>query len=123
MAVPRKMEAVTDPAQLGDWLGDEVDIEVVPGGEGRVVDDGETRHALVDEVEPGRRFTFTWWPATDRGDRSYVEIEVFPSTCGSRLVIHETRLAAADVGQTMGPVRWDLGVTLLQFRWSLLARV
>ena len=65
-------EAVTDPAHLADWLGDEVDIDVVPGGEGRVVDDGEVRHVLVDEVkEVDHRFTFTWWPDIDRGDRSY----------------------------------------------------
>ena len=108
-------DAVTDPEQLAEWLGDEVDLDVVSGGEGRVVDDGETRHVLVDEVEHGRRFTFTWWPEIDRADRSYVEIEVAPSVRGSRLVIRETRVANA-------ALRWDVRCSLLQMRCSLLAR-
>jgi uncharacterized protein YndB with AHSA1/START domain len=107
-------EAVTDPSQLADWLGDEVDIDVSPGGEGRVVDDGELRHVLVDEVDPGRRFTFTWWPHHDRADRSYVEIEVAPADSGSRLVVRETRLAAPDA-------RWPVRLTMLQMRCSMLS--
>jgi uncharacterized protein YndB with AHSA1/START domain len=110
-------DAVTDPAHLADWLGDEVDIDVVPGGEGRVVDDGEVRHVLVDEVkEVDHRFTFTWWPDIDRADRSYVEIEVIPTVRGSRLHIRETRLMDASA-------RWELRATMLQIRCSLLARV
>ena len=108
-------DAVTDPEQLAHWLGDEVELDVVPGGEGRVVDDGEIRHVLVDEVDHGRRYTFTWWPDSDRADRSYVEIEVAPSVHGSRLVIRETRVMDA-------ALRWDLRCSLLQMRCSLLAR-
>jgi uncharacterized protein YndB with AHSA1/START domain len=108
--------AVTDNEQLAGWLGDEAVVDVVPGGTGHVIDDGEMRHVLVDEVEAPRRWTFTWWPDVDRSDRSFVEIEVAPSERGSRLVIRETRLATTDA-------RWDVRATLLQMRCSMLARV
>lgn len=88
-------DAVGTAAGLAAWLGDEVEVDLRPGGTGFVRDDGELRVVLVDEVEPGRRLGFTWWPWQDRAERSYVELEVLPRATGSRLVIRETRLAAS----------------------------
>lgn len=88
-------DAVATPDGLAGWLADEVELDVRPGGTGRVRDDGEERVVLVDEVVPGRRLSFTWWPWHDRSARSYVEIEVLPNGAGSRLVVRETRLAAS----------------------------
>jgi uncharacterized protein YndB with AHSA1/START domain len=109
-------QSIADSDRLAEWLGDEVEIDVRPGGEGRVTDDGELRHVLVDVVEPGRRVAFTWWPDIDRSDRSYVELEVEPGESGSRLVVRETRMANS-------VARWDLRVTMLTLRCSMLASV
>ena len=82
-------EVVGDPEGLAEWLGEEVDVEVTPGGRGRVVDDGEVRELEVDEVEPGRRLAFRWWPEDDETETSEVELVVVPLHRGSRLVITE----------------------------------
>src|SRR4051794_38578045 len=41
-------QLVTDPDELATWLGDEVELDPVPGGAGRLVDDDVERHVRVD---------------------------------------------------------------------------
>src|SRR4051812_34140058 len=61
-------EALTDADRLAEWFANDVELEAEPGGEGTFRwDDGEVRHAVVEEVVPLERFTFTW-------DESRVEI-------------------------------------------------
>ncbi|MEZ5262686.1 MAG: SRPBCC domain-containing protein [Acidimicrobiales bacterium] len=57
-------DAIADADQLGAWLGDELEVDLRPGGQGRLVDDGEVRRLVVEEVTPGERLSFTWWPET-----------------------------------------------------------
>ena len=53
--------ALTEPERLAEWFANDVELELEPGGEGVFRwDDGEERHAVVEEVEPERRFAFTW---------------------------------------------------------------
>ena len=53
--------ALTEPERLEEWFANDVELELEPGGEGTFRwDDGEERHAVVEEVEPERRFAFTW---------------------------------------------------------------
>ncbi|MEZ5412316.1 MAG: SRPBCC domain-containing protein [Acidimicrobiales bacterium] len=82
-------EAVTDPEQMG-WLGDEVSLDVRPGGTGRITDDGETREVRVDTVDAGRHLSFRWWPEGDEDMASRVDLIVVPRPPGSRLVVRET---------------------------------
>ena len=107
-------EAVSDPDRLAGWLGDEVDLDVRPGGEGRVTDDGETRRVVVDEVIDGQRLAFTWWPERNRHEVSHVELIVLPLPAGSRLVVRETLAASA---------RWELRMAVLGLRCAALVRV
>lgn len=59
----RVWAAITDPEHLGAWLGAEVTIDLRPGGSATFCfGDGPRRRGLVQEVEPGRRLSFTWWP-------------------------------------------------------------
>lgn len=83
-------EAVTDPGQMG-WLGDEIALDVRPGGTGRITDDGEIREVRVDTVDgPGHRLSFRWWPEGDEDMASRVDLIVVPRPPGSRLVVRET---------------------------------
>lgn len=83
-------EAVTDPEQMG-WLGDEISLDVRPGGTGRITDDGEIREIRVDTVDdPGHRLSFRWWPEGDEDMASRVDLIVVPRPPGSRLVVRET---------------------------------
>ena len=62
------------------WLGDDGDMVAVPGAEGKVIDDGDERFLLVEEVEPAKRLVFRWASFGDPPSR--VEIELAPSGRG-----------------------------------------
>ncbi|CAN5710984.1 MAG: hypothetical protein M3493_03535 [Actinomycetota bacterium] len=66
------------PAEPGDtwnvvthdvagWLADEGCIELRPGGEGWVREDGRLRHVITELVEAQRCLTFRWWPVDAEG--------------------------------------------------------
>ncbi len=76
--------ALTEPERLQEWFANEVELELEPGGRGTFRwDDGEERHAVVEEVVPGRRFAFTW-------EESRVAIELEEVDEGTRVVVTET---------------------------------
>jgi uncharacterized protein YndB with AHSA1/START domain len=68
--------ALTDSDELSNWLADDVELDVRPGGVGRMrFPDGE-KSVLVTEVEPERRLSLLWWG--DDGETSSVELVVIP---------------------------------------------
>ena len=76
--------ALTESERLEEWFANDVELELAPGGEGVFRwDDGEERRAIVETVEPERRFAFTW-------DESRVCIELEEIECGTRVVVTET---------------------------------
>lgn len=60
-------EALTDPGRLEEWFSE----------------DGEERELAIEEVEPGRRVTYTW-------DDGRVAIEVEEAGGGTRVLVTET---------------------------------
>jgi len=93
-------EAITDPDQLGEWLGERADVDLRPGGDLTIeLDDGE-RSGFVEELDAPRRLVF-WWAAEDE-ESSRVEIELEPERGGTRVRVIETRplreLVPADAG-------------------------
>lgn len=82
-------EAITDPDQLGEWLGEGADVDLRPGGGLRIeLEDGE-RNGFVEEVDEPRRLVF-WW-AADEAESSRVEIELEPDAGGTVVRVIETR--------------------------------
>jgi uncharacterized protein YndB with AHSA1/START domain len=80
-------EALTDADQLAEWFANDVELDPEPGGEGTFRwDNGEVRRAVVEEVVPLERFTFTW-------DDSRVEIELEEIPAGTRVKIVESPVA------------------------------
>jgi uncharacterized protein YndB with AHSA1/START domain len=80
-------EALTEEEQLAEWFANDVELDAVPGGEGVFRwDDGEERHAYVEEVAEERRFVFTW-----DGSRVVIELEEIPA--GTRVTVVESPLA------------------------------
>ena len=68
---------ISDPGELGAWLGGEADLAVRPGAAGRLVEhDGTVRRVSIDRVEAGRSIGFTWWVEGDEGSASTVELTV-----------------------------------------------
>jgi uncharacterized protein YndB with AHSA1/START domain len=114
--------ALTEDDALAAWFGGDVSLDPVPGGEGRFDSgDGEVRRARVDEVEPGRRLSWRWWPeGDDEGPISAVTFELVELTAGTRLVVTERPLLLG----TRGVVGTALSSRLagLQARCALLVR-
>ena len=97
LPVPRERawELITEPAELEQWLGDEVEFEPEEDAPVRVAwDSGEAREGVVEEVSFEERIVFTW------GD-SRVEwcLEDHPE--GTRFLVTEHRFAADSI--TWGP--------------------
>ena len=81
--------AVTEPDALEAWLADEVELDLREGGEATfVLDTGEERRAIVEEVEPGERWTFWWW--TDDAPGSRVTVELAPAVGGTKVRVTES---------------------------------
>ena len=80
-------EAITDPEQLEQWFANEVELDPRPGGRGVFRwENGETRTAVVEEVDPPRRFGFRW-AGEEEGE---VAIELEEVDEGTRVVVRET---------------------------------
>ena len=79
--------ALTDPAELEQWFANDVELDPREGGEGTFRwDDGDERHAVVEEVDPERRFAFTW-------DGGHVVIELEEIPAGTRVTVVESPVA------------------------------
>jgi uncharacterized protein YndB with AHSA1/START domain len=81
-----------DPERLGDWLGGEVEVDPVPGGEFHIRFDGgdEERPGFVEEVDPdARRFVF-WWRRPEDDVSTRVEISLDETDDGLIIRVAET---------------------------------
>ena len=108
-------DALTDPDRLEEWFANEVELDAEPGGEGVFRwENGEERHALVEEVEPGRRFAFRW--RDERGAETVVAFGLELADGGTRVVVTETATGLrACVGE------WSLALELSLGRSLVLA--
>ena len=85
---------VADGDGWAEWMVEEADLAVEPGSAGTVVDGGQRRDVRVDQVVPGERVTWTWWPTERPGDASRVELVVVPAPGRTVVRITETRAFA-----------------------------
>lgn len=80
-------EALTEPERLEEWFANDVELDPREGGEGTFRwDDGDERHAVVEEVVPEERFAFTW-------DGGHVVIELEEIPAGTRVTVVESPVA------------------------------
>jgi uncharacterized protein YndB with AHSA1/START domain len=81
-------EALTEEERLQEWFANDVEFDLDRGGIFRW-DDGEVRHAVVEEVDVGRRLAIRWWdPAGPEESEVTFTLEEIPA--GTRLVVTET---------------------------------
>jgi uncharacterized protein YndB with AHSA1/START domain len=85
LPVPRERawELITEPAELEEWLGDDVEFEAEVDAPLRV----DEREGVVEQVEDGERIVFRW------GD-SRVEWQLEDHPAGTRFIVTEHRFAA-----------------------------
>jgi uncharacterized protein YndB with AHSA1/START domain len=101
--------AISDEEMLERWLGEEVELDPVEGGDLRVVTDGEERTGTVHELDEGSRIVFTW--ARPGDDASRVELTVLPDAIGSRLIVVER--TGAEIGPTASAAAWTARLAAL----------
>jgi uncharacterized protein YndB with AHSA1/START domain len=95
-------DALTKPSELAEWLADEVvcDDDLEEGTEALLRwDDGQVRHAVVDQAEEPSRLTFTW-----RGDGADDETRVEFTLVA--LPRRETLLTVVESGFAPLPAGW-----------------
>jgi uncharacterized protein YndB with AHSA1/START domain len=81
-------DALTDEDRLGEWFANDVEFDLDRGGIFRW-DDGEVRHAVVEEVDTERRLAIRWWDP-DGPEQSEVTFTIEEIPAGTRLVVTET---------------------------------
>ena len=108
---------IADGERWAEWLVDASTVEVTPGADGTVVDDGERRDVRVHTVEHGRRIGFEWW--TD-DERSEVELEIVPGDERTGLRITETFACADAIARASNA--WDVRLLVLCLGTAALAR-
>lgn len=115
--------ALSDPGELGHWLGSAVDLDVRPGGRGRVVDDdGTSREVLVTDVREHETISWHWW--SDRDELSTVELRLDEHHGRTRLHIIESVVPSTTAAATTSdPIercarRWSAATSRLWCRVS-----
>jgi uncharacterized protein YndB with AHSA1/START domain len=81
--------ALTDPELLSEWLGEEADLDLRPGGDLAIRVGAAERDGFFEEVDPPRRLVF-WW-REDEAEASRVEIELGEDPDGTRVRVVESR--------------------------------
>lgn len=87
----RAWRAISEEAELAEWLGGPVEIELVPGGEVRVADDRGDRAGFVESVEEGRRVAFWWSRRSEESTRVELEVIARPGREGCAVRVTESR--------------------------------
>ena len=101
----RAWELLTEPAELREWLADEVELEPEEGAPLRAVwwDSGAEREGVVEEVEERRRLRFRWDDG-ETGVPSRVEWTLDDAPGGTRVVVEER--AARPARGRRDPLHW-----------------
>ncbi|MBA2729981.1 MAG: hypothetical protein H0U48_04450 [Euzebyaceae bacterium] len=104
--VTRQVRVPAEPAATWDmvtgdvarWLADEGRIDLHPGGEGWVREDGQLRHVITERVEIQRRLTFRWWPvdADSVGPATRVDLELLAETGDDEEAATMTRVVVVE---------------------------
>jgi uncharacterized protein YndB with AHSA1/START domain len=114
----RAWEAVADPERLGDWLGGDVEMDPVPGGEFRIRFDGGggERTGFVEELDAdAHRFVF-WWRRLEDDLSTRVEISLEEAEDGTLVRVVETSpMATLDLVGIPLPGRSTPGPLALAF--------
>jgi uncharacterized protein YndB with AHSA1/START domain len=114
-------DALTDPERLAEWLAEDAELDLRPGGELAVRVDDERRSGFFEEVEPPRRLVFWWGPDGDEPTR--VEIELEPDGEDTRVRVVESRPLQVLDARGIEVESWLGGDSSLQMRAPELSAI
>lgn len=86
-------QALATDEGLASWIGEGSTVGTEVGDEIRVHDavTGRDRRGYLDEVTPGRRLGYTWWPDAQPDQATRVAISLEPRHGGTRVTVIESR--------------------------------
>ncbi len=100
--IERVWTAITDPAEVRQWFGDQSDYELRTGGEGLLKWGDDGFRMRIETVDPPHRFSYRW--VTPRDDDHSIPFEDLPTTLvefvlesvpeGTRLTLTESGFAS-----------------------------
>ena len=100
----RAWALLTEPAELREWLADDVELDPEVGAPLRMAwYDGEVREGLVEEVQEERLLRFRWDDGTT-GVPSRVEWTLDDAPGGTRVVVEERALVPLELHGV--PIHW-----------------
>jgi uncharacterized protein YndB with AHSA1/START domain len=99
---------IGDGDRWPEWLVDEGEVTVAEGVEGEVVDDGETLHVRIREVDPGRSVAYDWCPSHRPERRSSVCLEIVEVEGGIELRVLEVLAPHHTGGTAVQAMAWDV---------------
>jgi uncharacterized protein YndB with AHSA1/START domain len=85
----RVWEAITDPEEVAQWLAEDAELDLRPGGDLAVRADGTSREGFFEEVSEPERLVF-WWGAPD-AEFTRVEVKLEEIDEGTRIRVVEAR--------------------------------
>jgi uncharacterized protein YndB with AHSA1/START domain len=108
--IERAWTAITDPAEIRQWFGNNTEFELREGGEGVFKWDENAHRMRIVALEPPRRYVYRWVVSQD--DDQSVPFEEMPTTQveyllesvpeGTRLKLTETGFASLPADQREG---------------------
>jgi uncharacterized protein YndB with AHSA1/START domain len=107
VSVEEAWASIGEADGLAGWLGDAVDLEVIPGAVGTVTDGDAVRRVVVSAVEAGRSVELVWWDEATPEGASVVTIALEPGVHGTTVTVTE-RLAGAASASVAGASIGDL---------------
>ncbi|HVP01552.1 MAG TPA: SRPBCC domain-containing protein [Solirubrobacteraceae bacterium] len=92
---------LTDPGHIATWFADTAELDLRPGGAGRLVWTGRhTAELRVEQVDPPHRFSFRWESPSGTepvsGNSLLVEFTLIADGEGTRLRVVESGLRELD---------------------------
>jgi uncharacterized protein YndB with AHSA1/START domain len=98
--IERVWEALTSADGIGNWFGDQAEIDLRPGGEARFgwTEYGSSSHAVVVDVDRPSRFSYRWTAGeaerADVGPSTLVEFTMIERNGGTDVSVRESGFAS-----------------------------
>jgi hypothetical protein len=108
LTLPSSVADAWQAVRAGDWLGDEVDLEICPGAAGRIVEGSVERRVVVSHVVEGAALRLLWWDEADPAVVSDVTVELEADAEGTRVTVTE-RVAGGAAALISEAMASDLG--------------
>jgi uncharacterized protein YndB with AHSA1/START domain len=96
-------DALTTTDGISSWFGDEVEIDLRPGGEARFgwTEYSSSSHAVVVDVERPTRFSYRWADTgglrVDEGPSTLVEFTLVPVEGGTEVTVLESGFSSLPI--------------------------